>query len=661
MGFWPFGRKGEGVETATRIVNASPRDGVAIRGKLTVHFAARESKATADVIADQIASLVEAIVREATDKSKVVGHEADVLGELEARLPSNMPPTRSIEIAALHAVVDARMSGEWAAAGRAPSSANVPAAPPSQAGSPPSSSNRLSSANVPAAPPSSTGRLSSANVPAAPPSSAGRPSSANVPAAPPPSSVRRASPPGVPAASARSRDDELDFSLDAIPLDTGRRALQSSTDGSPVDASRIDLHPSSSRSLEIELDDPAPASRPSGPSSKAAWPPAPPSRPSRQDRYLDLDTPVDDGPRGAPASRRAAPADDALAFEDRPSQRLPPLAHERERPSQRMPSVDERPSQRMPAVDERPSQRMPAVDDRRRASDDRPSQRLPAVDERPSQRMPAVDDRRRALDDRPSQRMPAVDDRPSQRHLGSLDLEGPRSSRPASRDDVPRGRAEPGRGSPPPSRGSRAMRAVGRTDELEEGSAPDVIGRAIAGRLRDAAGRLWLGALRAYDLLGVRGLALDACSPADLASLAPTYDGAHGEFEASRAQEIARWKASLGVAPVDRIRAETAVCSTYLAYATMLEADVPQNITLEVLQAACTAAFVHAKSPLGAIGRYMSPAEPTLAEELGAQLAHALGAGFDAASMGWALGAAMTSIEEDLRRTARIVKDASGL
>jgi hypothetical protein len=523
----------------------------------------------------------------------------------------------------------------------------------------------------------------------------------------------------VPAASARSRDDELDFSLDAIPLDTGRRALQSSTDGSPVDASRIDLHPSSSRSLEIELDDPAPASRPSGPSSKAAWPPAPPSRPSRQDRYLDLDTPVDDGPRGAPASRRAAPADDALAFEDRPSQRLPPLAHERERPSQRMPSVDERPSQRMPAVDERPSQRMPAVDDRRRAlddrpsqrmpsvderpsqrmpavddrrrasderpsqrmpsvderpsqrmpavddrrraSDDRPSQRLPAVDERPSQRMPAVDDRRRALDDRPSQRMPAVDDRPSQRHLGSLDLEGPRSSRPASRDDVPRGRAEPGRGSPPPSRGSRAMRAVGRTDELEEGSAPDVIGRAIAGRLRDAAGRLWLGALRAYDLLGVRGLALDACSPADLASLAPTYDGAHGEFEASRAQEIARWKASLGVAPVDRIRAETAVCSTYLAYATMLEADVPQNITLEVLQAACTAAFVHAKSPLGAIGRYMSPAEPTLAEELGAQLAHALGAGFDAASMGWALGAAMTSIEEDLRRTARIVKDASGL
>ena len=607
MGFWPFGRKGEGVEVATRIVSAAPRDGVTVRGKLTLHFASRESKATADVIADQLASLVEAIVREADDKSQVVGKEAEVLGELEARLPSNMPATRSIEIAALHAVGDfgPRPSGEWN--GLIPSSGG-PDRPRSPAPS------------RPAGPPAGAAAMGAGS--SRPPPPASKVGGAKAPSARPPA------------------DDELDFSLDSIPLDTSRRPLQSTTDGSPADGSTIDLHPGSSRT--IDLDDAAPPPRSSVPAAakpvQSAWPPtppsSPPSRPQALDLIIDLDsTPEEDAARARPTGASSAP------------------------PPRVLPALDERPSQRLPTIDEHPSQRLPRQDEGaslRRAAIGAP------IEERP-------------FEPRPSERLPRHEDRPSQR----LDARPASPGAPSSRDAIPAPRgssagrsARDERPSPPVpaaapssggSRGSRASRPVAVGGVPPVGSSPEVIGGAVAGTLRDAASRLLLGALRAHDTLGVRGVSLDECGPDVLATFAPAADGRSGAFESTRAGEMTRWKNTFGADAFDRIRAETAVCSTFLAYATMLEADVPQNITLEVLQAACGAAFANVRSPLASIGRYMAPKEPSLAEELASQIGQVLGVTLDVAATGYALGPLMTSIEANLRASAKMVKDASGL
>jgi hypothetical protein len=334
-------------------------------------------------------------------------------------------------------------------------------------------------------------------------------------------------------------------------------------------------------------------------------------------------------------------------YEDRPERPAPRHEDRLERPAPRHEDRLERPA---PRHDDRPAA----------PSDDRTAQRVarpaPRVDPRSDDPPPRFDPR---SEDRGPQRFPLGEAPgrapPSQRGLAGA----PPSAGARLRHDSPPPR--PRAPAPPASRGARPSRPGSVDGALPVGSPPEIIGEAIAGRMRDAASRLLLAALRVHDEIGVRGAAVDACSPETLASFAPPAPAQPGQFEPSHAQEIVRWKGTFGPEAVDRIRAETAVCATFLAYATMLEADVPQNITLEVLQAACAAAFRHGKPPLGAIGRYMSPSEPSLAEELGAQLAHALGVPLDVPSVGYALGPVMTSIEADLVLCARLVKDASGL
>jgi hypothetical protein len=566
MGFWPFGKKGEDVEVATRIVSAASRDQVTVRGKLSLHFATRQSKAAADVVADQLASLVEAILREAPDRSHIVGKEAEVLAELEARLPSNMPPTRTIEIAALHAVGDySRPSGEFA-----PVSAPGSRQPPS------------------------SGRLERPSSPK-PSSAVGPPQSA--PASP--VSTPRPAPKPAP-----QEDDALEFSLDSIPLDTRRRPLQATTDGTPIDGSQLELHPNSSRSLE--LDEPEVEARTSPP-APSNWPPPPPSLSTPKARDLEL----------GPASSRGAPSTPRPAERSSRGGLLPVDREPSSRPAQGPSRGSLFPADREPSWRpvERPSSGGPASSG---AASSRASGFGLRPDSAPPLRPPS--ERPRALTPMP----PAVQNR----------------VRRAS---------------------SHRIHAITAGMIPPVGSSPQVIGIAIASVLRDAAGRLFVGALRAYDLVNVRGIRVDDGASGDLTGLVPTSDAPPGGFEASRFAEIAKWKAALGADGVDHVRAECGVCSTYLSYATMLDADVPQNITFDVLQAATSEAFPRARSPLGAIGRYMHPAEPSLAEELAAQLRGLLDTPVDVGTTGQALGPLMTSVEEDLRLAASLVKEACGL
>lgn len=478
MGFWPFRQKGEGVELATRIVSAMTRDGVAVRGKLTLRFALHETRAGADEVADRLGSLVEAILREAPASSELVGREADVLGVLEARLPSNMPATRSIELAALHVVggPGSRPSGEWAHA----ASASGPAI--------------------------SVGRRE-------------RPSASG------PSSERGASAAvSAPVAAFVPVDDDagsLDLSFDAIELDTRRRPLQAAADGSPVDSSMLDLHPNSQRCLDGGAPKPAvqSVSGRSGGYAASVWPPPPPSGPQPDDSFPGL---------GSQLEMAAPPAPPSAAVKS--SQRGVPAA----------------------------------------VSDER--------------------------------------------------AERPRA--PASRPSAQGGRAD----------SSPRRQALVAGLDLPVGSSPEAIGAALSTSLRDAAGRLLVGAL-----------------------------GAIGKLEPGSGDEVARLTAALGEDAVDLARHETAVCATYLSYAGMLWADVPQNIVFEVLQVACAAAFPRGKSPLAAIRRYVSSSASPLADQLAAQLGNGLGAAVDAATLAEAVTPLVASVDEDLRAAARLVKAACGL
>lgn len=157
MGLWPFGRDPADVEITSRIITASTRDNVQVRGKLTLHFAEPQTQAAADNAADRCAALMEMVLREHPIHDDVLGSEAEMARKLLDRLPADIAPTRALELAALHIVGDPGSSARRRAAGMAiPPSSAVPlslmppaslsiAPPPPSAGSTPSrrrSSNR---------------------------------------------------------------------------------------------------------------------------------------------------------------------------------------------------------------------------------------------------------------------------------------------------------------------------------------------------------------------------------------------------------------------------------------------------------------------------------------------------------------------------------------
>lgn len=106
MGLWPFNRDPADVELASRIITAETGDGAQVRGKLTLHFLEPQTRSAADEAADRYAALMEALLREQRRHDDLLGTEAALVLRLMDRLPGDIVPARSIDLAALHVVGD---------------------------------------------------------------------------------------------------------------------------------------------------------------------------------------------------------------------------------------------------------------------------------------------------------------------------------------------------------------------------------------------------------------------------------------------------------------------------------------------------------------------------------------------------------------------------
>ncbi|MDI1476708.1 hypothetical protein [Polyangium sp. y55x31] len=215
--------------------------------------------------------------------------------------------------------------------------------------------------------------------------------------------------------------------------------------------------------------------------------------------------------------------------------------------------------------------------------------------------------------------------------------------------------------SPPTRRGTLGrMRAIMPGMMLAPGAPPEAIGQALAPFVRDCAGRILVGFLRGYDLVAMRGLALEEGSAEMLAALVPVSDAPLGGYEASRTAELARWQAAFGEAVFQRVRRESQVASIYLAHMALGRLGVPPSIGLPILQEAAPSAFGGERGTVLEMSRYVSVPAESFVPALCQHLVEIVGHG-DATQLSAALAPLVTSVEEDMAIAATFARDASGV
>jgi hypothetical protein len=211
----------------------------------------------------------------------------------------------------------------------------------------------------------------------------------------------------------------------------------------------------------------------------------------------------------------------------------------------------------------------------------------------------------------------------------------------------------------PRRRGSSQIRSI-QSLLMPPGTPPAAMGQFVAPTVKDAAARLLIGFLRAHDLVGVRGVALDEGSREMLATLVPASDAPPGGYEASRASEIARWQATLGQGPMATLRREVRRTSLTLAREALGRAQVMQALTDAVMEALASAAFPDDAGLLADVARKASPADGEQVPQLARDLIEAAGTSEDPGAMAAALGPLLAAVQDDLNVSALIIKQSSG-
>jgi hypothetical protein len=258
-------------------------------------------------------------------------------------------------------------------------------------------------------------------------------------------------------------------------------------------------------------------------------------------------------------------------------------------------------------------------------------------------------------------------------HLPPLSAPYPPSSipyPPASGTLPPAGPASaslhgPGTTHPPPSSvsarrrtTSSSMRAISAALVPAWGSPPADIGAALSPLLRDATTRLLLGFLRTHDLVMVRCVMLDEAATELLASLLPVSEAPPGEFEASRAMEIGRWRSTLGADVLEALRDEAAALSVSLASLALQRIGIVPAAALEVLHGLCRGAFP------GDDGSYVQRAARYIERELNADAARSVAAILGHPSpepITLAIAPLLEAVADDLDVMAQIAKVTLGL
>jgi hypothetical protein len=228
--------------------------------------------------------------------------------------------------------------------------------------------------------------------------------------------------------------------------------------------------------------------------------------------------------------------------------------------------------------------------------------------------------------------------------------------------------ATPGTLTPPQSRAVASskrptmsrFRAMSPAMVLPPGSPPHAIARMLSPFLSDCAARILVGFLRAYDLLVLRGLALEEGSAEMLAAVVPVSDAPLGGYEASRTAELTRWQNSFGQATFSRLRRECQVAAVFFAHASLLKRDILQNITLEILQEATPLAFAGDSNVLLGISRWIQLGDDEVLPALCAHLTDLVGHG-NPQELATALRLLIASVNEDLVLASTMAKDAVGM
>lgn len=204
------------------------------------------------------------------------------------------------------------------------------------------------------------------------------------------------------------------------------------------------------------------------------------------------------------------------------------------------------------------------------------------------------------------------------------------------------------------------LRAMTPAMVLPPGSPPQAIGKVLAPFISDCATRVLVGFLRAYDLLVLRGLALEEGSAEMLAAVVPVSDAPLGGYEASRTAELTRWQNSFGQATFQRLRRECQVVAVFFAHLSLVQQDIPQNITFEILQEATPIAFVGESNILLGMSRWLKLGDAEVLPALCAHLTDLVGHG-NPQELASALRLLVASVNEDLVLASTLAKDAVGM
>lgn len=192
--------------------------------------------------------------------------------------------------------------------------------------------------------------------------------------------------------------------------------------------------------------------------------------------------------------------------------------------------------------------------------------------------------------------------------------------------------------------------------QLPRTASPYEVARRLTPLVRDASARVLVAFVRAYDLLGVRRVAIDSANSEMLDDLAAHPDSAPGSYMASHDMELARWRTALGEGCLSRLARETSLIALFLALSALDEVGVASGVRVEIVEALAWASFSN-EDLLADLPRYQYALAPTITDEATTQLAMILSAK-SPAGIQEALSPLFEHLQDELVAAATLAKEA---
>ncbi len=183
------------------------------------------------------------------------------------------------------------------------------------------------------------------------------------------------------------------------------------------------------------------------------------------------------------------------------------------------------------------------------------------------------------------------------------------------------------------------------------GATPEVVAKSLVPLMRDEATKLLIAVLRAYDLLVVRTISVDA-SMDGFDAIMPVSTVPLGFFADSRIDELERWESALGILRLEALRGEAATIVCYLLHQALEHGGVGMTASTTILERIAEGAFDQGSTPLARIGRYLHLVEGSPAGEFGSSVMKIVGHADKLEKLETALTPVLASLQEDLSLAA---------